>query len=315
MSLEKIPYSVLKLQQGVEKMFQDRVEEKGLRWKCNLSFPGNDVIVGDPNRVRQIFINLLGNALKFTESGEVKLGVAIEEKPKPYLCVTVEDSGVGIPFDAQDRLFKKFAQADSSTTRKHGGSGLGLAITERLVSLMGGSIFFSSEEGKGSIFRVRIPTKFASAHELDSLDADKPRQDSLAFDHADILVVDDSLMNQKVVKILLQKMPVTITTADSGENALEHVAQSKFDLILMDCQMPGMDGYETTRRIRSLGSNNPNAHIPVIALTGNVTADGKTLCEQAGMDGFLSKPVNIRSLIKELNKHLSSKPATEQSGH
>ena len=307
MTLEEIPFSICELKDVLVQMFEARFAEKGVRLEASLENAVGDVWMGDPNRIRQILINLIGNALKFTEEGSVSLKILAKNGPSSGLSITIEDTGVGIPAEVQGRLFKKFVQADSSTTRKHGGSGLGLAITDRLVELMGGSIYFSSEVGTGSIFHINIPTKLADSEESKRLEEKQKTstENEVLFDQANILVVDDSKMNLKVVEILLKKMPVTITTANSGEEALEKAREHSFDLVLMDCQMPGMDGYETTQHIREMGSDNANSNIPIIALTGNVTADGKAKCEAVGMNGFLSKPVNMYHLVRELNKHLA----------
>lgn len=316
MELEDIPFSVSALRDSIRGMFEKQFAERGIELRIQMDTEAVDWLRGDPNKLRQILINLIGNSLKFTEEGFVRLHLKTSDDPECGLVVEVEDSGMGIPAEAQDRLFHKFVQADSSTTRKHGGTGLGLAIIDRLVNLMGGAIHFSSEEGAGTYFRIQLPLAIATDaevqkhQELDKGELLSPEE----FEEARLLVVDDSVMNLRVVEILLQKYPFEIFKADSGERALEVLENESVDLVLMDCQMPGMDGYEATRRIRAFASDHRNADVPVVALTGNVTEEGRDECDEVGMNGFLSKPVAPEKLLEILMIHLhaAKSPCTKE---
>ncbi|MBN8733354.1 MAG: response regulator, partial [Acidobacteria bacterium] len=260
--------------------------------------------LGDGARIRQVVVNLVGNAVKFTPSGSVTLRVSAATQGD--LCrvrVEVCDTGIGIAPDMLPRLFEKFTQADSSNSRRYGGSGLGLSISRSLIARMGGEIGADSEPGRGSRFWFELPLPLTDVHPPPS-----PGRAAIEpLPRARVLVVEDNRINQLVVARMLARLGLEIDTAGDGQEALHRVAQSPFDLILMDCQMPGMDGYEATMAIRR--SELPSHHTPIIALTANAMDGERQRCLAAGMDDYLSKPVEIGHLSHVLARYLKPQPA------
>lgn len=260
-------------------------------------------IQGDAFRLRQILINLLGNALKFTPKGHVELTARYLANPqRPMMSWQVQDSGIGMSEETIRRLFSPFTQADGSITRRFGGTGLGLSISRRLIEMMGGEIHVKSVEGAGSTFTVTLPCHSAQP----------TQQQSVAEGSADlavglhVLLVEDNAVNQKVAKAMLGRMGCQVTVAENGRIALEILAENTFDAILMDCQMPEMDGFEATRQIRA-GSAGPDAQrLPIIAMTANAMAGDREACLEAGMNDYLSKPVQadkLKAMLSQLQKH------------
>ncbi|PHR59214.1 MAG: hypothetical protein COA47_09615 [Robiginitomaculum sp.] len=247
---------------------------------------------GDPARIRQILLNLIGNAIKFTEAGQVTLSA----QPTTGKCIRFEvtDTGIGISEEAQSRLFKDFSQADASTTRKHGGTGLGLAISSRLVEIMGGSIGVNSEIGKGSTFWFEIPLDKAETIAPDTKQA--PRAQPTPAGAFKVLVAEDNPANQLLMRTLLEKLDQDVTIVDNGLLALEAATSQSFDLIFMDMQMPVMDGYTAARQLRDAG-----VQTPIIALTAHIVSDEEHKFREAGMDDWLSKPFNVADLVKRLH--------------
>jgi CheY-like chemotaxis protein len=250
-------------------------------------------VMGDPVRVRQILSNLVNNAVKFTQEGEVRMTAASEDAGgATTLAFSVADTGIGIEPAAQIRIFDKFTQADCSTTRHFGGTGLGLSICRSLVELMGGSIRVESTPGKGSNFSFRVPfpvveggaAKARSAGVIGKLTAAYP-----------ILVVEDNLINQKVTTAMLRSLGLSYEPASDGLEGVEKCLSRKYSAVLMDCQMPGIDGFEATRRIRAARQT----AVPIIALTAAAAGSDRKLAMDSGMDDFLSKPVR-RSELAEL---------------
>lgn len=261
--------------------------------------------LGDGARIRQVVVNLVGNAVKFTHAGGVTLRVSAFTAAGPCLVrVEVRDTGIGIAPDQLPRLFEKFTQADSSNTRRYGGSGLGLSISRSLIERMGGEIGAGSEPGRGSCFWFELP--------LPLTDVQPPLEPGPAaieaLPKARVLVVEDNRVNQLVVARMLGRLGLEIDTAGDGQEALDRVARSSFDLILMDCQMPGMDGYQAAAAIRR--SEFPAHHTPIIALTANAMEGERQRCLDAGMDDYLSKPVEIGHLSQVLARYLKPDPAT-----
>jgi CheY-like chemotaxis protein len=274
----------------------EQARRKGLdlRWTVDRSVPAQ--IIGDPTRLGQILTNLLGNAVKFTESGAIELGVSVEahgSESEPDLAFTVRDTGVGIPQSARSRLFHPFTQADGSTTRKYGGTGLGLAICKQLVEMMGGDIGVESEPGMGSTFRFTIRLKRAAVFDPASGDYLAAKASGTAMP-ARILVVEDNAVNQMVISRIVEKLGHTAQVAANGCEALDALQRTGFDLVLMDCQMPVMDGYTATRQIREREGNTHRT--PVVALTAGAFSEDRQRCLAAGMDDYLSKPVHVGEL-------------------
>ena len=269
---------------------------------------------GDAGRLRQVLINLAGNAIKFTERGSVAVRVRLEcrEEGKATLRFSVTDTGIGIRPDQASALFSPFVQADASTTRKYGGTGLGLAISKQLVELMDGRIGLESKEGEGStfwftaVFDTAPETPIAPSAQAaeNSREPANPRVPAFgscpARPAARILVAEDNAVNRMVVLAQLHKLGYQAEAVAGGTEAVEAVAQKKYDLILMDCQMPGVDGFEATRQIRETGSPN----LPIIAVTANVMAGDRERCIAEGMNDYLSKPVQLRQLAAVLDRWL-----------
>ena len=274
---------------------------KGLALRSELDLDVPEKFVGDPTRLRQILVNLLGNAVKFTPAGEVVLRISA---PTPdRLRFEVQDTGIGIPTDSIERLFKPFSQADASTTRLYGGSGLGLAICERLVSRMGGEISVDSAPGQGSTFRFEIPAPAAADGRSGSADSDRVMPPSMQRPLR-ILMAEDHPVNQRVAQLLLGQLGYEAQVVSNGEEALRALSDGPFDVVLMDLQMPVLDGLECARRIRARSVQ--GAHPWIIAVTANTVSGEREACLLAGMNDFLAKPVSTSMLAAALARCTSS---------
>jgi PAS domain S-box-containing protein len=306
------------VEETVETMaFQAR--QKGLQLSSHVAPPVRRCVRGDSGRLRQLLVNLVGNALKFTEAGEVTVRVEAVEEPggEASLRFAVSDTGIGIPPDRLDRLFVSFTQADSSTTRKYGGTGLGLAISKSLVALMGGRIGVESRPGRGSTFWFVIPWKnpagpdplspTAPSDANQDLPAARPaaaRRESLAGIR--VLLAEDNHVNRMFAREILRQAGLECHAVADGRQALEAVRNGRFDLLLMDCQMPEMDGFEAARRIRDMERDGQLAgHLPVIALTANAIKGDRQRCIEAGMDDYVSKPFEARTLLETMSRLLA----------
>jgi CheY-like chemotaxis protein len=283
------PVDAGELAASVARLLQPQARDKGL----TLTIEGQAElgwVAADPVRLRQCLFNLVGNAVKFTLKGGVR--IVCEQTAPGRLAFIVHDTGVGIPLEAQDQLFERFHQADASTTRRFGGSGLGLSITRKLARLMGGDVSFSSVPGKGSVFRLDIAAEPAIP-ETNDVDVDGPLLDGLR-----VLVVEDNATNRTIAVKLLDSLGAKVSTAADGLAGVQAATIGHFDLILMDIQMPGIDGMEASRRIRALGGQ--AAVTPIIALTANVLAHQRQLYLAGGMDGVVGKPISPAALISEI---------------
>jgi len=297
LSIEQVAFSPAALLHGVVALFQARALEKNLR--LTLSLPDNPpaALLGDPTRIRQILLNLVDNAIKFTHQGEVELRARFETANDVIGCLfSVRDSGIGMSAETQTRLFQAFSQADSSTTRRYGGTGLGLAVSSQLAGLMGGQLEVESTPGKGSCFTLTLglPPTVLPLVEL-------PTQSVIQL-QGRILVVEDHPVNQKVLAHQLREMGLQHAVAASGTQALAMLATEAFDLVLMDWQMPEMDGLEATQQIRQLPTD--IRHIPVIALTANANAGFRETCLAAGANDYMSKPYTEAALAALLMQWL-----------
>ena len=274
---------------------------------------------GDPGRLRQILVNLGTNATKFTSQGKIenRVSVECEDERNVLLRFSLSDTGVGIPKDRQNVLFSPFTQLDGSITRKHGGTGLGLAISKRLAELMGGSIGVESQEGKGSTFWFtavfeKQPVELAIAHSFKEIMEVRPKEPSAAVPIISeyvksitrILLAEDNLINQKVAQAMLKKMGLRVDVVANGQEAVDALQIIPYDLVLMDCQMPEMDGFEATRRIRQDGSKARNPCVPIIAMTASNMRGDREKCIQAGMNDFIAKPVQRKELEELLARCL-----------
>lgn len=310
MELEQMPYDVRQATEEVASNFRVSANEKGL----NLDYIADpkipERVIGDPTRYKQIVSNLIGNAVKFTDKGVTTVSIKWEEAApdKGLLVLDVTDTGVGIEADKLEKLFQKFSQVDSSTTRKYGGTGLGLAISKTLTELMGGTIKAESKIGNGTTLTIRIPYKVANDIENieKSITEFKLQPQKRNNFGAEILLVDDNKVNQKLGMTVLKRLGCKITIANNGREAVQAVKTKDFSVIFMDCRMPSMDGFEATRQIRKLESegtaksDKPGKPLPVLALTANVTASNKQECLDAGMNDLLQKPCKVDDFITAL---------------
>lgn len=274
-----------------------------------------EVIVADSHRLRQVLVNLIGNALKFTEQGEIKVTVDLvsDSINRRMVRFAVRDTGIGIPEDKLDLIFETFSQADSSMTRKHGGTGLGLAICKRLMERMGGAIDVHSEEGKGSTFTFIVPLVETSENAAPSAPeatekTPMPINDTLNGP-ARVLVVEDDKGIRDLMALLLKNRDCEVTLAEGGEEALRRLEAGTFDLVLMDWQMPDMDGREVTRIIRE-AEKRTGRHLPILGLTGHARKEDRDRCLEAGMDGYLSKPFSQHKLFEEMGRLLEKSTET-----
>jgi PAS domain S-box-containing protein len=298
LAIEAVAFSPATLLQSVVALFQARALEKNLR--LTLALPDNPpaALLGDPTRIRQILLNLVDNAIKFTHQGEVELRANFETLEDGIGCrFSVRDSGIGIRSETQPHLFQAFSQADSSTTRRYGGTGLGLAVSSQLAGLMGGQLAVESTPGEGSCFTLLLllPATTLPLAEL-------PTQQHVIQLQGRILMVEDHPVNQKVLAHQLREMGLQYTVAASGTQALDMLATDDFDLVLMDWQMPEMDGLEATRQIRRLPTD--TRHIPIIALTANADAGFREACLAAGANDYMSKPYTEAALAALLTQWL-----------
>jgi PAS domain S-box-containing protein len=287
------------------KPFQLTAHSKGLEFELQVS--GNEFcLIGDPGRIGQILSNLVGNALKFTREGKVIVRLQCQRLGlDSNLKISVSDTGIGIPADVKSQLFQPFTQAEQSTTRKYGGTGLGLSICKRLVEMMNGSIGVESEYGKGATFFVDLQLKTGKAIFIQP-HAGKSHEQRLQF-QGRVLVAEDNPTNQKVIDRMLAKLGLKAHLVANGKEAVEAMKEAQYDLILMDCQMPEMDGYEATKVIRALPGLGKS--IPIIALTANVVQGDDQRCLDAGMNRYLSKPVDLAILESALSEYLMAQAA------
>ena len=264
-------------------------------------------VTGDPLRLRQIVANLLSNAIKFTEKGWVSVRQAVSASADGTLTMVLDvaDTGAGIPAEKVPLIFEKFTQADSSISRKYGGTGLGLAITKRLVELQGGQIRVESRVGRGSTFTVEIPFETAPAAEPTVEPRLEQRTAVPSAKQARLLLVEDNAVNQRVVLAMLRKKNYAIDVANNGQEALDKLerATEPYNVILMDVQMPVLDGLETTKAIRR---NNAWDNLPIIAMTAHAMIGDRERCLQAGMNAYVSKPVQQAGLIAVIEQYLAS---------
>jgi two-component system, sensor histidine kinase len=329
LEISSLPFDVRTVVEQTSRFFSPIAAGKGLElvWRVDPDTP--HTVIGDASRLRQVLVNLLGNAVKFTESGEVALVVRAEFRRGLGFCVlhfAIRDTGIGIPLEKQQSIFDAFSQADGSTTRRFGGSGLGLTISSGLVRQMGGEIEVESETGRGSTFRFTIKAGLATRPESPPLAdgilglqllaeggaalpiraaepassrpsaQDAPPELAAAPAGRRVLLVEDNLVNQRLAQRLLEKRGHSVVVADDGQVALKILEDFEFDLILMDLQMPELDGFETTAAIRA-HEKQTGLHVPIIAMTANAMTGDRERCLAAGMDGYISKPIRVDELF------------------
>ena len=313
--LEEVDFDLIHTIEHSLNIFKLKAEEKGLLLTAELPHEEHLWVKGDGYRFKQIIINLLSNAIKFTNCGSVKILLTdLRELDNAYeFTIKVRDTGIGMSKTFQDQLFQRFSQEDVSSVRKVGGSGLGMTITREIIHLMSGDISVESELGKGTVFSVdlQLPKGSPPKEDLSSEDSGIHRY---ILRSANILVAEDNIWNKKVLELLLDKMKANYVIVNNGEEVLESLRNENFDLILMDIQMPIMDGYEATRLIR----NTYKSAIPIIALTANAQRGEREKCISLGMDDYLSKPFTEQDLIHTISKNISvdssitdKKPSTD----
>jgi len=300
LELEEADFTIRALVDGVANLLTPRAHEKGLTLTV-VERPGLPArLSGDPTRLRQILLNLLGNAVKFTDYGGISVSIGalpMGAADKVWLEISVDDSGIGIPRDVLPRLFKPFAQGDASIARRYGGTGLGLAISRRLANLMGGDIAAHSKLGEGSRFTLGLPLRKVQSAALPQ--TQEPRQEEERGGKSlKVLLAEDNPVNQKVAAAMLRKFGHQVTVVADGYEALEAVRKSHWDIVLMDVQMPGLDGLAATRRIRALEGS--GAEVPIIAVTANALRGDDERCLEAGMDGYIAKPIEPLLLKRAL---------------
>jgi len=306
------PFSMADCVASLQAIFEALATQKGLRLEVSVEPQAQGIFVGDGSRVRQLLINLLGNAIKFTEQGSVTLKV-LHTPGGPRF--EVKDTGVGIAQDQHDQVFGDFSQVDRSYSRRFEGTGLGLAISRRLVEAMGGQIGFESQEGQGTLFWIQLPLQASPGPVKAEAVSDFPTRipDSIASKAQaeqpvspasrslpQVLLVEDNLVNQKVALLMLERIGCTVDLAVNGQEAVDQAAKQPYSLILMDLRMPVMDGLEATRLIRS--GTGPNAHTPIVAVTANAMSEDRDECMRLGMNGFLTKPLLLGMLLETVQR-------------
>ncbi len=313
LELDPQPFDLPEIMKNVAAMFKIPAHAKGVEvfWSFDKRVPAQ--VWGDGNRLRQILVNLAGNAMKFTERGRIDIVVeCIKETEQGVLATfAVRDTGIGIPEARRQAIFEKFTQADGSTTRKYGGTVLGLAICQQLVALMGGEIAVESEVGKGSTFQFTIPL-VAAREPVKIAETDGAGKNAAASPVAtSILLVEDNIVNQKLASILLSRQGLQVGLAADGVEALAQLKTQEFDLVLMDVQMPNMDGLTATRKIREIEADpaarreyaslrNRETPLRIIGLTAHARREDEQACYESGMNGFLTKPIVKDKLIAAL---------------
>ncbi len=302
LELEAVEFSLSEVARGAHAAFTGLANKKGLSF-C-LHMQGDcGTYRGDPTRLRQIMYNLISNALKFTDAGEVRVTLSWQQG---VLSLVVADSGVGIAPEAVGRLFNNFAQADASTTRRFGGTGLGLAISRHIAEAMNGSISVESQVGQGSRFIVSLPLEQISGEPAIVVRATPPADPSGAFERpVRVLAAEDNAVNQLVLKTLLHQAGIQPVMVDNGVAAVDAWEREEWDVILMDIQMPQMDGPTATRRIRELERQRGIRRTPILALTANAMSDQVAQYLAAGMDGHVAKPIEITNLFASLERALA----------
>jgi signal transduction histidine kinase/DNA-binding NarL/FixJ family response regulator len=304
MSLEVSEFNPAATISEVASIFSPIAEKKDINIKVNIDDKVPFIAKGDSLRIKQVLNNLTHNAIKFTTTGTVTIGLELLKKRSDRADVrfSVQDTGIGIPKEQIDSIFEKYTQVDKSSTNVHGGTGLGLSICKELAKLMNGTIDVSSQEGRGTTFILDIPLGLTNKTQSDSK-MKKSVNDftKYRFSNVKVLVVEDSLVNQMIAREILETIGCSVNIAENGQKAVEMFAKGLYDLVLMDCQMPIMDGYEATREIKS--SKN-GKQTPVIAMTANAMPADCKKCFEAGMDDFLSKPTNSKAISAMLNKWL-----------
>lgn len=311
--IESIPFNLHEMIDDLMISFQLRASHKNVQILKEISKNIRPTYTGDPTRIKQILINLIGNALKFTEAGHVKISAQEYPDDVEKVLIEVEDTGIGIPDSKRATMFQKFSQTDNSTTRKYGGTGLGLAICRNLVSLMGGEIDYKGNSHGGTTFWFTLHLPIATSEET-LISKTKERVDFQKLKGKHILIAEDNKVNQEYALKILKDMGLIVHLAETGVSAVQIFRQSpeKFSLILMDCRMPEMDGYEATQHIREFEKKENLTKIPIVALTANAFKSDIDKCIASGMDGYLAKPIHRYLLENAVSQWISGEVVTPE---
>ncbi len=299
MNFEKVPFRIDEIAQNTIDLFKAKADEKKLTLTTNVDSKVPVTLCGDPTRLSQIMNNLIGNAIKFTEHGEVSMHISMRSKRDENITLDIEvkDSGIGIPKESLNSIFESFTQASSDTSRKFGGTGLGLTIVKRLIELQGGTIGVKSKEGEGATFFFHLTYEIASTETAQSKNI--PVEDSESLEGINILVAEDNAINQMIVKKILTDWKANVECAGNGLIAIEKLKAGNFDIVLMDIQMPEMDGYTATQKIRT-ELEEPFRSVPIMAMTAHAVPMEKQKCFDLGMSEYISKPFNPADLKKKI---------------
>ncbi len=311
--IDNNPFDLMDLMDTTYKLHQPHAGKKALEFVLNYESVKTTHFIGDSNRIKQVLNNLINNAIKFTDRGYVKIDVyetsIPDDSDSVLLNFVVSDTGIGIPLSKQSLLFKSFSQIDGSYTRQYGGTGLGLVISKQLTEMMGGSINVYSRENEGTSFHFSIPMKIGERYDLIKHENEEQNE---SFEGKKVLLVEDDKVNQIVMTKMLENAKIKIQIAGNGFEAIRKCNQEVYDLILMDIQMPMIDGIEVTRRIRK--NYNLNQRTPIIALTAFALQGDEEIFRASGMDDYISKPIDIIQLMKSIDKHLN-KPLMFDADH
>jgi PAS domain S-box-containing protein len=305
--LENVPFNVLFLVQDCARLMAETAKNKSIVFRTSIDQNIPEFVIGDPDRIRQTLLNLISNSIKFTKQGEIVVDVSTQANQNDVvtICFTVKDTGIGIAKDEQRFLFMPFTQLDSSTTRKYSGTGLGLSICKHLVEIMGGEIGVESEEAQGASFWFKIPFKKFGAAATVSY-REQIGASTLISSNKRILVVEDDPVLRSLTVRQLNHLGLQAEAVTSGKEAIEIVMKdSRFDIILMDCQLPDIDGFAATQTIREFEKNSKIKHIPIIAITALAMKGDREKCLEAGMDDYLSKPISIQQMSEKISKWIS----------
>jgi CheY-like chemotaxis protein len=296
--LEEEEYPLRETLEGVIAQFAFKAKSKGLELRHTFDRDLPEAVVGDALRLRQLVWHLVANAVKFTSKGEVVLSASASrtDRGRGEVAIQVRDTGIGIPASHVSTIFESFRQLETGLSRNYPGLGLGLAVAQKLAILLRGDISVQSEPGKGSTFSLRLPVRLPTEAQLRPVDFQRVR--------GHLLVVDDDSVAQTIASHVLRRHDYEVECVCNGPAAIDKVSRSTFDLILMDLQMPGMDGFQTAKYIRAIPAY---AETPIIAVTANCSSDYRDRCMQTGMQGFLAKPVQSRELVKAVERHLAGR--------
>jgi CheY-like chemotaxis protein len=307
--LEETEFDVFNLIKEIINILKVQAKKKGLVLESRTMKSVPEFIIGDPLRLKQIIINLVGNAIKFTEEGHIRLTVALGKNGEfeAALLFSVEDTGVGIPADKLDVIFESFRQLDGSTTRKYGGTGLGLTIAKRLIELMGGKIQVTSVENEGSCFSFALSFKKGKG---ESGVKKQKRKKILSRDNLSllkVLVAEDDPIAQKMIQRVLEKRGHTVFGVSNGQAAVEILRKVKFDVLLMDVEMPILNGLDATKKIRQMRNNPAIANIPIVAMTAHARREDRDRCLQMGMNHYIAKPIDLGELLNIIESYEEKK--------